>query len=149
MRLLALLAMFLAAPARAAPPAEDVYAGGRWIAGDLHQHSAPADRDRDVTFTPHRIAGAAAAMKMEWVILTPHLRPSDWANRRPDDPAIITPAPPNLVTLSPCPVAAPSCMRRLVRIDYGIRGSDNGALRRPVRAFCRLSQRLARGQNSS
>lgn len=60
----------------------DPYLGGRWIAGDLHEHVTPADRGDKVTFDPHRVAEEAKAKGMEFVVLTPHLWPETWATPR-------------------------------------------------------------------
>nr|HEX4317861.1 hypothetical protein [Kofleriaceae bacterium] len=54
----------------------------RWLPGDLHVHCAPPDVDGEVDGTLDDIAASAAAAKLAFVVVTPHLRPSTWA----DDP---------------------------------------------------------------
>jgi hypothetical protein len=60
---------------------DDPYAGGRWIPGDLHAHVTPLDREGDVALDVEGIARLAREEGLEFVFLTPHLRPPTW-----DDP---------------------------------------------------------------
>lgn len=51
----------------------------RWIAGDLHQHIAPFDRGEGASLTIADIARRGPELGLEFVIVTPHLRPDTMA----------------------------------------------------------------------
>ncbi len=50
----------------------------RWIAGDLHQHVSPLDDVEGQTLDAAALAARAHDVGAEFLILTPHLRPSTW-----------------------------------------------------------------------
>ncbi len=51
----------------------------RWLAGDLHMHVQPMDAE-GVVLSISDIAAEAARIGLEFVVLTPHLRPSRWSD---------------------------------------------------------------------
>jgi hypothetical protein len=72
----------LPADARLAPVTHDTSEKKRrWIAGDLHIHPAPFDTREGASLTIKDLPEKARVAGLEWMIVTPHIRPATWKDR--------------------------------------------------------------------
>lgn len=54
----------------------------RWIAGDLHMHVSPFDDREGTTLDAAALAARAHDAGLEFLVLTPHLRPGTWRSKQ-------------------------------------------------------------------